>query len=219
MAWSLAQSNSNAGSSATTRAVTFGSNVSSGSLLVACVWWNSDTDDVTSVADSLGQTFVRAIIATSSAIGERCAIYYKHNSASGACTVTLTTSVARASVIDVFEFTGGITTDPIDKTVAAASAGGSADPSANLTSVAANALAVGALVMDSVATAGANYTIGFNNTNWFKEASEYDLDVGSGGTVAVNFTAASNPWSLCGASFKSTSGGGFSGVGPLVRPF
>jgi hypothetical protein len=107
--------------------------------------------------------------------------------------------------------------------------GSTANPSINVSTTADNGLMVGALMHDANSpnnTPGTNYTEAYL-TDWGPEyvASEYDLDYGSSGSIAVDWSeSTADDWAIIGLAFEETSSGvtvtpaAVSAVGAVVAP-
>jgi len=119
-----------------------------GNLNLVVVGWNDTTSSVSSVTDSLGNTYLLAVGPTT-ASGARQSIYYAKNIKGGSNTVTVTFSQAAAYPdIRVLEYSGASTTSPVD--VTAAAVGSSTTASCGpVTTTAANELIFAA---DTIAT-------------------------------------------------------------------
>jgi hypothetical protein len=110
------------GTTGTTCAVTFDTNVTAGNLICGSVSWNGGTTTVlTSVSDGLGNTYTIVQRVTDAA---RCiATFYAKNISGGACTVTATFSSSQTFItIIVHEASGCDTTAPLDKNAGQAQA-------------------------------------------------------------------------------------------------
>ena len=134
-------------SSGTTVAVALSGAQGVGDLNVVVVGWNDTTRTVQSVADTRGNTYVRAVGPTLLNTAATQSIYYAKNisaAAAGANTVTVTFSGA-ASFPDVrvAEYSGLDPTSPLD-VVAGASGSSALANSGNATTTSANDLLVGA---------------------------------------------------------------------------
>ncbi|HYL94985.1 MAG TPA: IPT/TIG domain-containing protein, partial [Terriglobales bacterium] len=90
-----------------------------GNLNIVVVGWNDTTSTVSSVVDSLGNTYSLAA-APAHASGATQSIYYAKNIKAGSNTVTVNFSQAAAYPdIRVLEYSGASTTSPVDLTAAA----------------------------------------------------------------------------------------------------
>ena len=144
--------------SQTTVATAFGQAQTAGNLNVIVIGWNNATSNITSVTDSLGNTYQPAAPTTRSGVISQ-AIYYAKNIAAGANTVTVTFNAATPYVdIRVAEYSGLDRTNPLD--VTSSGGGTSAQPNSGAaTTTAARELIVGAGTTTGTFTdAGSGYT-------------------------------------------------------------
>src|SRR5258706_1112557 len=149
-------------SSATTVTVRYASAQAAGDLNVVVVGWNDATALVSSVADTLGNTYVRAVGPTVRAGSATQSIYYAANIAAAAAnanTVTVTFNVAAVNAdIRIAEYRGIATSNPVDVTAAAVGSSTSTDSGA-ATTTNANDLLVGAnVVQKHTSGPGTSYT-------------------------------------------------------------
>jgi hypothetical protein len=123
--------------------VTYPGAQTSGNLNVVVVGWNDTTSAISSVTDSSGNTYTRAVGPTPGT-GLQQAIYYAANIAGGSNTVTVKFNEA-ANFVDVrvLEYSGAGTSNPVDGTAAAAGSGSLAN-SGTATTTTANDLIFGA---------------------------------------------------------------------------
>lgn len=123
--------------------VTYPGAQTSGNLNVVVVGWNDTTSAISSVTDSSGNTYTRAVGPTPGT-GLQQAIYYAANIAGGSNTVTVKFNQA-ANFVDVrvLEYSGAGTSNPVDGTAAAAGSGSLAN-SGTATTTTANDLIFGA---------------------------------------------------------------------------
>lgn len=130
-------------------------------------------------------------------------IWYKIEPGAGSQTLSVpnTGGVSMDVSIMSFNSTGGSAS--VDQSNSAS--GTTANPSVTVASVTANALVLGGLGSGyrNVPTAGGAYTLvhtyDAGNQTW---GSEYDLDAGSGGGVAVDFGQSADDWGLIGITFN-----------------
>ena len=130
-------------SSNSTVAVAYPSPQTAGDLNIVVVGWGDASSSVSSVADSMGNIYTRAVGPTQNS-GVQQSIYYARNIGSGNNTVTVTFNQS-ASFPDVriLEYSGLDPVAPLDVTAAAGGAGASAS-SGSATTAAANELIFGA---------------------------------------------------------------------------
>ncbi|HMH08183.1 MAG TPA: hypothetical protein VK579_16025, partial [Terriglobales bacterium] len=94
-----------------------------GNLNLVVVGWNDTTSLVSSVTDSKGNTYTRAIGPTAGTALTQ-SIYYAKNIAAGSNTVTVTfNKTAAYPDVRVLEYRGADTANPLDVTVAAVGTG------------------------------------------------------------------------------------------------
>ncbi len=148
----------------TTATATFGSNVTAWNFIV--VGFNIDpANSLTSITDSLGNTYHAAIGPTDSSGNSRCYIYYAFNITGGANTITVIRgSTAGFATISASEFSGMQTGDSLDKTAGVGQASTTAYDSGNTaTTTQSDELLIGFLCTDQTTpltfTAGASYTL------------------------------------------------------------
>ena len=121
----------------------FPSAQTAGNLNVVAVMWGDTTSTVSSVTDSKGNTYALAVGPTK-ATGLTSAIYYAKNIAGGSNTVTVTfNQTAGYPNVNVLEYSGLDTANPLDVTAAATGTGTTAN-SGSATTTSANELIVGA---------------------------------------------------------------------------
>jgi len=115
------------GNSSSARTLAFGSNVTAGNFLVAIVTGYADGSQTFAVTDSLSQTWSKAILHYdgSGSIG----IYYRLNTAGGACTVTVTPSESVYLGLGIAEFSGVLTSSALSGTSSRNTGSGPANPS------------------------------------------------------------------------------------------
>jgi hypothetical protein len=206
--------------SAASLTVAYGSAQTVGNLNIVAVGWNDTSASVSSVVDSRGNTYIRAIgPTTGTALSQ--SIYYAKNIAAGSNTVTVTFNQA-ASYPDVrvLEYSGADTTNPLDVT-AGASGSGLTGNSGSATTTSAKELIFGAgMTFDIYNAAGSGFTS--RVITGFGDIAE-DKNVTS--TGSYNATAgmrSSALWVMQMATFRASgqgSGGGnpaptVTGIGP-----
>ena len=117
MAVAFVQANALDQATAPAPTLAFTSNVTAGNLLVAYIGWGSTSVTLTSVTDSLSQTWTIINNPTTGAVS-RAAIAYFPSTSGGACTLTATFSSTTTSLIGMHEVSGCATTLPLDVSVA-----------------------------------------------------------------------------------------------------
>ncbi len=180
--------------------VTFGLAQTAGNLNIVVVGWNDITSTVTSVTDSLGNTYAQAGI-TVSGTAERQAIYYAKNILAGSNTVTATfNQAARFVDVRILEYSGLDTTNPLD--VTASAAGSSVSPnSGTATTTSANELIFGAGT-----TATGFYAPGTGFTTRIITGDgdiAEDKVVSSTGSYSATAPTSSAPWVMQMATFRA----------------
>jgi hypothetical protein len=156
------QTNSATPASAQTVTVIYTQAQTAGNLNVVVVGWNDSTSTISTVTDSVGNTYAVAAARIAQSGTASQAIYYAKNIASaaaGANTVTVTFNVA-ANAVDtrIAEYSGLDTVNPLDVSVGAQGNSATSNSGA-VTTTTANDLLVGANLVQSVTTAaGAGYT-------------------------------------------------------------
>ncbi len=192
----------NAGSgSSGTIAVTFTSNVTAGNLICGMASWGSGTGSVSSVTDSLGNTYTVVDTVHNATDGVSAATFYAKNITGGACTVTVTFDTTYDfRTVAVHEASGLDTTAPLDVHTGQAQTtpgtGANAVTSGAVTTTAAGDYIFGATTNtggsdDTPVTAGTGYTIRENTafSNFVQTATESQVQ-GSAGSIAATFTHA-----------------------------
>lgn len=142
--------------------VTYNSAQTAGDLNVVAVGWNDSTATVTSVTDSKGNTYTRAVGPTIQSGVATQSIYYAKDivaAAAGANTVRVTFSTAAAYPdIRILEYKGADPNNPVDVT-AAATGNSSSSNSGSATTTNATDLIFGANLVQTVTTGpGTNFT-------------------------------------------------------------
>ena len=196
-------------------AVTYTVAQTSGNLNVVAVMWGDTTSTVSSVTDSKGNIYALAVGPTK-ASGLTSAIYYAKNIASGSSTVTVKfNQTASYPNVNVLEYSGLDTANPLDVRAAATGSGTTAN-SGSATTTSANELIVGAGNPTSVFKSPGS---GFNSRviNAFGGISE-DKVVSSTGSYNATATLTSGTWVMQMAIFRASgpSGQGSSNPAPKV---
>jgi len=129
-----------------------------GNLNIVVVGWNDTTSAVSSISDSRGNTYIRAIgPTTGTALSQ--SIYYAKNIPGGSNTVTVVfNQTAAYPDVRVLEYSGADTSNPLDVT-AGASGTGLTGNSGSATTTSANELVFGTgMTFDIYNAAGSGYT-------------------------------------------------------------
>jgi glycosyl hydrolase family 16/IPT/TIG domain-containing protein len=196
-------------------AATYPAAQTAGNLNVVAVMWGDVTSAVSSVTDTRGNTYTLAVGPTR-ANGLTSAIYYAKNIAAGSNTVTVSFNQSAGwPNINVMEYSGLDTTNPLD-VVSTASGSGTTANSGSATTTVANELIVGAGNPVTTFTAAGT---GFTNRiiNSFGGISE-DKIVTSAGSYNATATLTSGGWVMQMAAFRAsgTSGQGSGNPAPTV---
>jgi hypothetical protein len=192
----------NSGASAVaTVAQAYGSNNSAGNLLVACITWDRSSgagnrDLISGVADTRSQTWTQVVQSNDLTNNQDFSMWYFPNCAAGANTVTATFSGgSRAfAAIIIAEYSGVLTTSPIDGTPVGQNASGTTaanNCTSTSTTTAVNGdLIVGAWMKDDTAstpTAGTGFTKRPDTLTDHSIIME-DLVQATAGAIAATFT-------------------------------
>ena len=187
--------------SGSTLAVAYPAAQTAGNLNIVVVGWNDTTAAVSSVTDSRGNTYTRAVgPTTGTALSQ--SIYYAKNIIAGSNTVTVVfNQTAAYPDVRVLEYSGADTTNPLDVT-AGASGTGLTGNSGSATTTSANELVFGAgMTFDIYNAAGSGYT---NRviTN-FGDIAEDRSVTSTGSYNATAAMRASAAWVMQMATFKA----------------
>jgi hypothetical protein len=183
-----------------TVAVAYATAQTAGDLNVVAVGWGDTTSAVSSVTDSRGNTYTRAVGPTVNA-GQQ-SIYYAKNIAAGANTVTVTFNQA-ASYPDVriLEYSGLDTTNPLDVTAGAVGTGTAASSGAATTTVANELIfGTGTAGGNGFSAAGSGFTS--RVLNIYGSLAEDKIVTGTGSNSTTG-TVASSTWIMQMATFKA----------------
>src|SRR5216684_3003921 len=184
-------------------AVAYPSAQTAANLNIVVVGWNDTTSTVSSVVDSRGNTYTRAVGATAGTALTQ-SIYYAKNIAGGSNTVTVTFNKA-ASYPDVrvLEYSGLNTTNPLDARASAMGSGSLAN-SGSATTMSATELIFGAGMTGGVITrAGTGFTSRVITHNGDIAEDKTVTNTGSYNVTApVTPYAGSSTWVMQMATFK-----------------
>ena len=200
---SFAQLNYKTATSASSLAAAYPSAQTAGNLNIVVVGWNDTTSAVSSITDSRGNTYTRAVGPTAGTALTQ-SIYFAKNIAAGSNTVTVVFSTTAAYPdLRVLEYSGVDPTNPLDVT-AGASGTGLTGNSGTATTTSANELVFGAgMTFDVYNAAGS----GFTNrviTN-FGDIAEDRSVTATGSYSATGAIRASAPWVMQMATFRARS--------------
>jgi hypothetical protein len=179
--------------------VTYGNAQTAGDLNIVVVGWGDNTSTISSVTDSLGNTYSRAVGPTSTR-GLQQSIYYAKNIAGGSNTVTVTFNQAAAYPdVRILEYSGLSASSPLNVTAAAVGNGSSAN-SGSATTTSGNELIFGAGTSDNRFTGAGS---GFTNRiiNLYGNIAE-DKVVNSVGSYAATAINSGGGWVMQMATFK-----------------
>ena len=184
-------------SSARTVSAALPANTAAGDLIVVAVSWDTSGSAQTSVSDSQGNTYALATTSNNTTTFQALAIYYAANIKGGADTVTVTlTPSAGYRRLDIQEYSGVATTNPVDVTAQNINLNGGTNTdgvtSTNATTTASGDLIFGVATQDSgtdTISAGTGFTHreALNNGSDNPMVTE-DLTQSAAGSVAATFT-------------------------------
>ena len=197
------QVNAKTSTSASALTTAYSSQQAAGNLNVVAVMWGDTTRAVSSVTDSRGNSYALAAGPTT-ATGLSSAIYYAKNIASGSNAVTVTfNGTAAYPNVNVLEYSGLDTANPLDVSAAATGSGTTAN-SGSAATTSANELIVGAGNPTSGFTGAGS---GFSNRviNGFGGISE-DRVVSSSGSYNATASLTSGVWVMQMAAFRAGAG-------------
>jgi hypothetical protein len=195
------QSKATTQTSGTTVTIPFATGQTAGDLNVVAVMWGNTTSTVTSVTDSKGNSYSLAVGPTK-ATGLTSAIYYAKNIAAGTNTVTVKFNTTAAFPnVNVLEYGGLDTANPLDVSAAATGTGTTANSGA-ATTTSAKELIVGAGNPTSVfKTPGSGFSSRVINA--YGGISE-DKIVSSTGSYNATATLTSGTWVMQMATFRAS---------------
>ena len=181
-----------------------------GDLNVVVVGWNDSTATVSSVTDTLGNVYARAVGPTVQSGTATQSIYYAKNivaAAANANTVTIRFSASAAFPdICIAEYSGLDTGNPLDVSVGASGSSASSS-SGSVTTTYANDLLIGANVVQTSTTgAGAGYTSRLI-TNPDGDIFEDRVVTATGSYSATATVSPSGQWIMQLVAFRGASSG------------
>lgn len=191
---------------ATTIAVTFPGVSTTGNLIVVHLDWDKQTVSVSSVTDNKGNTYTRINGPTNwNGTLYRAELWYAHNITGGAGAITVTGHLSGAptgfSQIYINEYSGIVTSNPLDQNAVAIGNTGAVSSGAKTTSYT-NELIYGASI-------GATGTLStgalFTNRSSANSNIIEDRNVAPIGSYNAGFTSASGNWIAQMATFISTT--------------
>jgi Abnormal spindle-like microcephaly-assoc'd, ASPM-SPD-2-Hydin len=192
----------------TTVSVKFNAAQALGDLNIVVVGWNNTTATVSSVADSFGNTYTRAIGPTMVSGTLSQSIYYAKSIASaaaGANTITVTfTQAANYPDIRILEYAGLNPSNPVDVTTASTGSSVSSSGAVNTTNAA--DLIFGAnIVTGSTTGPGSGFT-SHMLTSPDGDIAEDEI-VASAGSYAATAPVSSGSWIMQMVAFRAGSSG------------
>ncbi len=191
----MVQVATNAQSTVSSSAVTFGASTVAGNLLIACVSW-TNTQNFSSIADTQGNSFTQFGPEVNSSSGEKARCYYAKNIVGGADTITFTLA-ATAGFMEMYihEVSGVSYTSPFDQSCSNSMPGGGTI-SCSVTTTAANEILFG-YNQDNTSSGGSGFTVA---STFDGNISEYKV-VASAGTYTIS-TTQSSAGILIGGTFE-----------------
>lgn len=194
----------------TSGSIAFGSSTTGSSFLLLLVTWTpfSGAPTITSITDTLGNTYVRLATAGSSGFTGQCAVYSvpANKVSGGANTVTVNFSGATGfTQLGVAEYTGQAAANPIDfvssMIVSLSTATPSLQPAAsNWTNE--TVIGLGYQGVNSASTPGSGYTIRAGSSSGF---CLFDKNVSATGSNSLSVTNSSTNWNLLSITVKSST--------------
>lgn len=217
--WGVVQQTASPQTGSTTVTARFASNVTPGDLIVVQAIWSSTTFGVTSISDTLGNTYTSAAIASGSTSTEQIStqVFYAANVNGGPNQVTVTIGGSTFFNIFVYEIAGAATTNPVDVTAIGNGTGLSETTGSTLTSAANDFVFVATGHHFAYDAPGTNFT-GMQATA--TGLGQYETVAFSGTTVSgaatLSGTNSSLPWSAVLVAFKSPAPTGTGGGATLT---
>jgi hypothetical protein len=182
-------------------AAAFTSNQTAGNTNVVIIGWTDATTNITSVADSAGNTY-QVAAAVTRGTGVSQAIYYAKNIAAGANTITVTFNTnAVFPDLRVMEYSGVDTVGPLNAAASASGSSTSASSGSLTTTVPTTLIVGGGTAATAFSAAGSGYLS--------RSITPLDTDIVEDRTAAVSnsYTAtaslASGAWVMQAAAFKA----------------
>ena len=187
--------------SASAVVVPYSSPQTAGDLNVVAVGWGDSTSSVSSVTDSMGNPYTRAVGPTANGTLQQ-SIYYARNIAAGSNTVTVTfNQAAKFPDMRILEYSGLDKVVPLDVTAAATGSGTSAS-SGSATTTSANELIFGAgSTSGAYIGAGTGFTSRIINN--FGNIAEDEVVSSTGSYNAAAPNSSSN-WVMQMAAFRQS---------------
>ena len=192
-------------STVTTATVPFLSAQTAGDLNVVVVGWNDATAAVSTVTDTVGNVYVRAVGPTVQAGLGTQSIYYAANigaAAAGANTVTVTFNIGAVHPdVRIAEYRGLAVTNPVDVVATGQGASGTTSSTSSVTTTNANDVLVGANLVGNITTGpGTSFTTRLIS-NPDSDIIE-DRVVSTTGSYNASAAISSGPWIMQMVAFK-----------------
>lgn len=167
----------------------FASSTNPHNLLICWLSYNSATESVSSISDTLGNTYAKAVgplTGTGTIAGYRQEIWYAANTIGGAglnVTATFSSTFNASKNISCNEYSGAATSSPIDQVVEATGTSANAT-TANMTTTSANQMIFSAIIYEGTGTGGAGHT----QRSSLNANCSQDRIVGAAGSYNASFT-------------------------------
>jgi chitodextrinase len=190
---------------------TFATPVGAGNLMVAWVWYNSATQSVTSVTDTLGNVYTRAVGPTTgidAMASWRQELWYAKNIKGGSgasVTATFTGTFSTPKAVSAHEYSGADPTSPLDATAAAAVTASNVS-SGSATTTSPNEIVFGAGLYQGAGSQGT----GFTRRSSLADNVTEDKFVTSTGSYSATFTNGSQSAIVQMATFRAGPSAQFS---------
>jgi hypothetical protein len=186
--------NTNQTSNVSSTTISFSSNTAATNFLSACVRAGNKSTTL-SITDGQSNTWnsVVSVQVTGTGNGELLQCFEAHNTAGGADTLTVSTTLSTTLRIAIAEYSGVATTSPIDSSNS--NTGSSASPQSNSITPAANnelIIAAGSVDAAETFTAGTNFTM-------FEVVPAAPSKLGMEDWVQTTATATNGPMTLSGS--------------------
>ncbi len=182
----------------------FASPIGSGHLMVVWIWYNTASQSVTTVTDTVGNTYARAVgptTGTSTMASWRQELWYAKNLAGGSgvtVNATFSGTFSTEKSITAHEYSGADTTSPLDVTAAAAVSGSNVSTGAQ-TTTSPNELVFGAALFQASGSAGSGFTRRSSIANNVSE----DKVAATAGSYSAGVTNSSQSVIVQMATFKA----------------
>src|SRR5262245_23172196 len=192
--------------SGTSIGTTLASTTAGRGLVAIIMWFQSGSGVAVSTVTVSGESNMTVLGSPAYNGNGACQVaYLGNNTGGGSKTVTASVTPSLSSnlvlhVVEVYDTSAGsITTD-----ASAVNTGGSSSaPSTTIATGTNNSLVVGGCYYNTVEqTPGSGYTTLFSDLTFDGAQSQYDVDVGTAGSITFNYGQVVNNWSIGVAAFK-----------------